>query len=367
MRSRQGFGRVVLRVIHRAVGVVEQAQSELQAQDIAHASVYLLHAHPTLFHKALQVPRIAVPLHVHLHLCVHAEHGRFAQVLAVAVSNHVRRRRPVAHEHAVVAPFVAQDVHIEMSVRRRRHTVQVVEGAHDSRAAGINRRFEGRQIDLAEQYLGNPSGVVVASALAGGVAGEMLHAGSKVYLPLACRGVVVFALVTTHGGSPHNSSEVGVLAIALCNASPARVACHVHHRREGPAQARLLCLLRRQVRSLLHQCGVESGCLTERNRIDSAETVNHIARENHRDTQSGLLHGNTLVVVRLRAQTVEHRACPLPYLVGKVIGIPSAAYLRHLSDFLLKRHLSEQGVNLRLRGVLRGACCKRRHCQKNDK
>ena len=306
-------------------------------------------------------------LHVHLHLRVHAQHSRFAQVLAVAVGNHIRRRRPVAHEHAVVAPFVAQDVHIEMAIRRRRHTVQVVEGAHDSRAAGINRRFERRQIDLAEQYLGNPSGVVVASALAGGVAGEVLHAGSKVYLPLACRGVVVFALVTTHGGSPHNSSEVGVLAIALCNASPAWVARHIHHRREGPAQACLLRLLRRQVRSLLHQCGIESGRLTQRNRIDSAETVNHVAGENHRDTQSGLLHRNTLVIVRLRAHTVEHRAGALPHLVGKVIGIPSATYLRHLSDFLLKRHLPKQSVNLRLRGVLRGACCKRRHCQKNNK
>ena len=313
------------------------------------------------------MPRVAVSLHVHLHLRVHAQHGRLAQVLAVAVGNHVRRGRPVADEQSVEAPLAAQDIHVEMAVRRRWHAVQVVESAHDSGTARVDSRFEGRQIDLSEQYLGNPCGVVVASALAGRVAGEVLHAGGEVYLPLAHLGVVVRALVAAHGGGSHDGGEVGVLSVALRHTSPAGVARHIHHRRERPAQARLHSLLSRQVRSLLHQRGVERSRLTQRDGIDSAEAVDDVAGENHGDTQPSLLHRDTLVVVRLGTQAVEHGACALPHLISKVIRIPSAAYLRHLSDFLLERHLSEQGVNLRLRGVLRGACCKRRHCQKNDK
>ncbi len=115
------------------------------------------------------------------------------------------------------------------------------------------------------------------------------------------------------------------------------------------------CLVGSKAGCLLDQSGIESSGLTQRNGIDRMIAVDDVTPENHRNTKAGFLDGNTLVVVRLLAHTVEHGTCPRTHLIGKVVGDPTATDLRHLTDFLFERHLGQQAVNFLLGGVFRRA------------
>ena len=85
--------------------------------------------------------------------------------------------------------------------------------------------------------------------------------------------------------------------------------------------------------------------------------MNNITTEDHRNPQPRLLDSDTLVVVRLRTDTIKHRACAVAHLILQVLTIPTTTNLRHLTYLLIEGHLREQSVYLLFGGVLLLATC----------
>ena len=59
-------------------------------------------------------------------------------------------RRVVAHHKAVELPFVAQHTGQRERIRRSRHAVEIIEGAHECADAGVERGLERWKIDVAQ-------------------------------------------------------------------------------------------------------------------------------------------------------------------------------------------------------------------------
>ncbi|MNL23891.1 hypothetical protein D3C87_1453010 [compost metagenome] len=83
----------------------------------------------------------------------------------------------VRDDEAVEPELLAQQAVQQPVVGRRRHVVQLHIGAHDIGGAGLDRSDEGRQIEVVELGVRQVHAVVVATALGGAIAQEMLGAG----------------------------------------------------------------------------------------------------------------------------------------------------------------------------------------------
>ena len=83
-------------------------------------------------------------------------------------------RPPVAEQHAVEAPFVAQQAAQQRRVAGGRHPAERVERGHVAGGAGVRGGLERRQVSLAQGALGHVGDVVVAPALGRAVGAEVL-------------------------------------------------------------------------------------------------------------------------------------------------------------------------------------------------
>ena len=119
------------------------------------------------------------------------------------------------------------------------------------------------------------------------------------------------ALEAADLGLGEAGADVGVLAGALGDAAPARVAGDVEHRREGEVEAGGGGLFGGEAGGLLPERRVEGAGLGERDREDGAEAVDDVEAEEERDAEAGLLDGEALGVAdRLAAPEVEEAADP---------------------------------------------------------
>ena len=103
-----------------------------------------------------------------------------------------------------------------------RHAGEVGEGGHQRGGAGFDGGAEGREVDLGERAVGDVDGGIVAAGGAGAVGGEVLGRGGEA-------GEAV-ALEAAHLGLGEAGGDEGVLAGALGDPAPARVARDVEHR-----------------------------------------------------------------------------------------------------------------------------------------
>jgi hypothetical protein len=205
------------------VRVLEQPGAELHAQDPAHGVVDPPHRDPALPQQLR--PEVADERARHLGVDPRVERER-RRVRAVggdamAALRHVagvlrrarpqlRDRSPVALDEAVEAPLALEDVGHQVAVAAARNAVQRVERAHEGVGAGVERRLERWQVQVAEPLLRHVGRVVVAAGLRLAVGREVLRAGDQLAAP-----AVVTALCALDARGGHHRVQVGILACGL--------------------------------------------------------------------------------------------------------------------------------------------------------
>src|ERR1044071_2056720 len=96
-----------------------------------------------------------------------------------------------------------------------------------------------------------------------------------------------------HRGSKH-ARQIRILAGALGDSSPPRIACDVKHRRERPADSIGIGFMSGNTRGLLDEYGVPRRRLPERDRENRAVSVDHVAAEEKRNTKTAFFRRNPL-------------------------------------------------------------------------
>ncbi len=283
--------------------------------------------------------------HVDINPGAQAETGRVGRAFGDAVIDKFADGIPVADDDAAETPLLLENGAQEKSVGRNRDPADLVERGHDRGAAGLDGRLEGRQVDLAQGALGDIGGVVVASALAGAVADEVLGAGGD-----ALRIGQVIALEASHGGGGETGVEQRVLAIALGHPPPARVAGHVHHGCEGQANPIGGAFPGRDASPLAGQFRVPGGSLAEGDGKNRAVPVDDIAAEQQGDAEAafldrhaleavGFARGGPAVAHRPGERSAGKKARAEEALADKVLGgFVHLGQLVHLADLLGQGH-----------------------------
>src|SRR5437773_9683483 len=86
---------------------------------------------------------------------------------------------PIADDEAVEAPLSSQDIGQGMVIGRGGNAVEVVKSRHQSSSARLDRSMKWRQVDFAQQLLGNIYGVVVAAAFDCSISDVVFGAGDN--------------------------------------------------------------------------------------------------------------------------------------------------------------------------------------------
>ena len=135
----------------------------------------------------------------------------------------------VGHHIPFESPLTAQHVLQQPSARVRRHTVDLVVRRHHAHRAGrVDRLPERVQKRLTQKPLRHTYRRAIVARLGLAVGGEVFQRRDHVSLVAEC----AVTLESLHGRDPQPRHQVGVLAIRLLHATPARIAGHVYHRRE---------------------------------------------------------------------------------------------------------------------------------------
>ena len=254
---------------------------------------------------------------------------------------HLGHGGPVALDEPVKAPLALEDPVHRVVVAAARHAVDRVERAHGRVRAGVDRRLERRQVEVAQPLLGQVGGVVVTAALRLAVGREVLGAGHEL---VGC--AVVGSLDRLDARRPEHRVQVGVLPGGLGDPAPARLVRHVDHRRIGllePDNGRLARAVLVVVEGHLR---VEARAGGKRDREDGAEAMDGVEGEQHRDLQPRLLNGNALQLPDpRRIGHAQDRAQPVAHLL---LGDKEVRQELDLLQLLLERHLREQVAHPRL-------------------
>src|SRR5437868_7842316 len=104
----------------------------------------------------------------------------------------------------------------------------------------------------------------------------------------------VCALESAHVRGGVEAAEPRVLAKALGDAAPARVAAEIHHRREGPVIAAGGGFARGNPLGAFEEFRFPRARLRERDGENGAETVDRIVSENQRNTETRPLDSDVL-------------------------------------------------------------------------
>ena len=196
-------------------------------------------------------------------------------------------------------------------------------------------------------------GVIVPSALGSAVADIMFGTGGD--------GMGIgeaISLKALRHSRRHCGSQERIFPRRFGNPAPAGIAGDVEHRGEGPVNAHLGSLLRRDGSGFLHQVGIPTGGLAQGNREHRAVAVDHIAAEDQRDPQAAFLHRHPLQFFLVRAVAgIQEGADPAPTdhrteLLNIIVARPEME-LGQLTDFFLKRHLNQQRIDLCVFGGFR--------------
>ena len=159
----------------------------------------------------------------------------------------------------------------------------------------------------------------------------------------------VRSLKTAHARRRVQRAEPRVFAKTFRDASPARVAREVNHRRKNPVNSRRRGFAGRNFLRLLEEFGVERARLRQRNWERCPKPVDGIVPKNRRNPQAALLDGDMLQFVphhgrfnqACPAQKRTHPAAP-QVVRHRHIRVIAHVRLPKLADFFFKRHLPEQ-------------------------
>ena len=163
----------------------------------------------------------------------------------------------------------------------------------------------------------------------------------------------VSSLEAARLGRRHLGGDPGILARALDDASPARIARHVEHRRKGERDAILRRLFGGDARRLLPKIRRELARFRQGDGKDRVVAMDHVEAHEQGNAEAGFLHRETLDGARLvRPPEVEQVSDPPgsnPLLqVAKLAGAGDHAGRGdhvELPDLFLERHRGEQRID----------------------
>ncbi len=292
-----GGERVLLRVElveHRGgrrvdVGPLEQPEAELEPQVALDREVDERLVDPPVRDRRDQRPRepgrrreLAVEARAQRHRRGGAQVAR----QPVLADEHLDRR-VVGGDDPVEAPLVAKDVREQLVRRVAREPVDVAVGGHHAREPGdADGRLERQQLLVAHLARPEVGRRLVEPALGEPVADEVLAGRDDA-------GGHVVALHPADVGDAELGREVGVLAIRLLDAAPARVAGGVEDRREREPAADREHAPADRGRDRLDELGVEgrrrADRLLERRRPAGEQAVERLLVEDRGDPEARLL------------------------------------------------------------------------------
>jgi hypothetical protein len=154
-------------------------------------------------------------------------------------------------------------------------------------------------------------------------------------------------------GFRHPASDPCVLAGALDDPPPARIARHVEHRREGQGDAIVGRLFRRRLRRLLPKVGSEQAGFREGDGKNRVVAVNDVEAQEQGNAEAGFLDREALDGARfVGAPEIEQAPDPpRPYPFMQVTKLARAGDRARrgdhveLPDLFLDRHRREQRID----------------------
>ena len=281
--------------------------------------------------------------------------GRIGQVGGEAVGDQAADRVGVADHEPLEAEGPAQHVGEQPPVPGRGDAVERHVRRHHVARAGLDRGLERRQVDVPQLGVREVHLVVVAAAERPAVPREVLGPGDH-----ALGRPEPLALEAAHLGGADGRAEERVLACALDDAAPARVARDVDHRREGPVDADRPGLPGGDGLPALDDVRVPRRRHRDRHREDRAQAVDHVEAEQRRDAVPVALDRQPLEPVGLGRVGDEQQR---PDLAAREGGLDQRGLLRRrqlaASLGVRVREAAEVEVLRQLAGLLLPASCRR--------
>ncbi len=229
---------------------------------------------------------------------------------------------------------------IERPVGGHRNAVDGVEGGHHRIGAGFDRGLEWGKIAIVQLRNRDLGAVVVAAALRGAVADEVLGRGGEAALAVsfdACR--------------REGRAEEGVLAGALDDASPAGIARHVDHRRKRQVHADGRRLAGNGFGGGLGELWAPRGGPGDRRRKRRAERVDGIDAEQERDAEARRARGLAEGLDVLAVGHIQHGPdAALADLLELLLGRKGHRRKIELADLLGERHARKERIDRGLDG-----------------
>ena len=209
------------------VGIVEEAELEFPEQHRRDEIVELLFLEGALLHEADEV-EVAIRIgQLDVDPGLDGKAAGFFFVLrdevpvGVGAVGQFPDRVIIGDDEALEFPFLAKDFAQEPFAGVRGHAVDLVVRGHYADGAGLRDHVAERVEErLAQHPFGDVDRGAVLAGFGRAVGGEVLEGGDEARLVLES-GV---ALETLHGGDAEAGVEVGILAVSLLDAAPARVA-----------------------------------------------------------------------------------------------------------------------------------------------
>ena len=289
------------------IGVVEKAETLLQIEHAPHAGVDLGHGHETALERDRQALNVAIAGHVDIDAGLEGQSGSLDDIRRDAMVHKLRDGVVVADQNSAEAELFAQPALQHWRVGGHRHAGKINEGRHDRRRPRADGGGERGQVNLAQRSLGHIDRGIFAARGDGAIGAEVLGGGGEAV------GVgKVVALKAERLGGGHLRGHPGILARALDNAAPARVARHVEHRRKGEGDAVLGRFLGGGARGFLPKIGSKEARFGQRNRKNRAMAVDDVEAQQERDAEAGFFDRKALDGMRLVGAPVIEQASDPP-------------------------------------------------------
>ena len=341
----------MLQLFQMRIGILKEAQPELQHQDPLHDTVDQLHADPPFLHCLLQAIGIGFrPWIFHIKPRIHRADPCF-----LVVGSHPERVNQavqsdiVRYHDPLETHFLSEQV-CEKSVRSGdRLSIQTAVRTHDRSQPGLgNRRLEWLAVDLPEVTLCHQAAAHIQSALCDPVADIMLRGAEH---PLR----QIVGLQSLCKCARHGCSQGRVFPVSLRGPAPSGVSRDIHNRRQCLTETDMVHLLPDHFRHLRDKICIKSGCLRDCTgkyvRFRELCSGTCFTVNQRRDPQLCLLCQEMLQfihVLRNLPHIVRRCKCadmadPLRDIVFKVRDIRRDRHQTgHLIDLLFKRHPSDQ-------------------------
>lgn len=210
-------------VLHVIVGLLEQVQAILQAQDAANGIVDAAHGHFALLYQLLQqgAETPVVGVHGHIDARIDGQLDGFLLILGYVVAlPQVVYIGPVGHNHAVPVEVFLQPLRQQAVVGVEGQSVVHGRVNHDGERTVAHHFEVGCKVLLAQVLFGDGRRRTVLARHGYAVAQKVLHAGSHI---VRTDVVGVIALETENRFASHLGIEIAVLTIVLPHTRPARV------------------------------------------------------------------------------------------------------------------------------------------------